>query len=175
MVDWLLSSENGQLINVIGLALSLLGLFFALWGIKIALEQLEKIATATAASAAAINQVQLKVSSFDTAQECSRAENLIKEIKDDLHARTWQNVIKGYENLIESFLRLAHSNSNIDKADRSALVKHTKDMAKFCEVIRKKLPDPNEGFLLKGQDMALRDFSDIMTKITFSVMKELQR
>ena len=174
LTSWLLIPENAAFLNWVSFLIGGGGLIFALAGLGLALKQLRAIKTETEASKAAIEAVQLKVASFDTAQECHIASGLIAEIQRGLHSRSWPEVIAAYENLIQSFLRLSHSNSSIAADDRALLVKFTKDMANICAGIRKKqlIPKP---VVLRGQDQALRNFSDIMMKITFAVAEELKK
>jgi hypothetical protein len=175
MIDWLLVPENDALITWIGFALGVIGGLVGGIGLWVALVQLSAIKTETEAASAAIKQVQLKVASFDTIQQCNNARSQINEIKAQLHGGKWIDVLKSYEALIEIFLMLAHSNSNIDEDDREALRKQTIDMAKFCEAIRKKSLQEGQAMVLRGQDAAIRDFSDTMTKVNFAVMRDLQR
>lgn len=175
MIKWLLIPENSALLNGLGFIVGLLGLLLSLVGFWVAWKQLRAIRTETEASNAAIKSVQVKVAAFDTAQECQTASVLIRGIRDHLGSENWQSVVTGYEHLIQSFLRLSHSNSSIQEDDRMLLHKMTTDMARICEGIRKKLSDRPAIIVLKGQDQALRDFSDIMTKITFAVAKDLQQ
>jgi len=58
--------------------------------------------------------------------------------------------------------------------DRILLKKYTEDMANFCEAIKNKYV-PGQNFILRGQDRSLRDFADIIVKISFSVTKDLQK
>lgn len=144
-------------------------------GLWIALRQLRAIKTETEASKAAIDLVQVKVAAFDTAQECQTASTLIGAIRGHLQSHDWDKVITAYEGLIQSFLRLSHSNSSILEDDRLLLQKMTRDMAGMCEGVRRKVAESADRVVLRGQDQALRDFSDIMTKITFAVAKDLQQ
>jgi hypothetical protein len=175
LITWLLIPENAALLNWIGFLVGGLGLAIALFGLRLALKQLKAIKTETEASKAAIESVQLKVASFDTAQECQVARGMISAIRSSLAADDWTEVIKNYEDLIQSFLKLSHSNSPICIEDRALLIKMTKDMANICDGIRKKQRDTTKSVSLRGQDQALRDFADIMTKITFLVVKDLQQ
>lgn len=175
MIEWLIVPENGALLTWIGFGLGVVGAIIGFVGLYIALRQLAAIKSEAEASTAAIRQVQLKVASFDTIQECNVAKALIGDIKKHLSVSEWREVLRSYELLIESFLRLAHSNSDIEDEDRQVLNKSTKDMAKFCGGIRKKFMQGDEVPSLRGQDIALRDFSEIMTKVTFAVMKDLQK
>ena len=147
----------------------------ALFGLWLTLKQLKAIKTEAEAQKAAIEAVQFKVASFDTAQECQIARSLIQKIQSHLQSRAWPEVLTAYEKLVESFLRLSHSNSAIHIDDRALLIKLTKNMADICEGIRKRQLVSGQAVILRGQDQAIRDFSDIMTKITFSVARDIQK
>ncbi|TMJ17158.1 MAG: hypothetical protein E6G94_02310 [Alphaproteobacteria bacterium] len=176
MIDWLLIPRNAAILNWVSFVFGGLGLALALLGLKIALNQLKGIKSETEAAKAAIDSVQVRVAAFDTAEECQSARSLIRSIHGHLHAQEWQNVVLAYEKLIESFLRLSHSNSSISQEDRLLLQKMTRDMASICDGIRKRSGTNSHGsVVLRGQDQALRDFSDIMTKITFAVARNLQQ
>ena len=151
-----------------------LGIVLALLGLWIALKQLTAIKTESEAATAAINNVQLKIAAFDTAQECRTAKSLIGSLREGLISEDWDTVIKLYEALIQSFLNLSHSNSTIENDDRDLLIKMTHDMAKICDGIRKR-KRTGSVVAVQGQDQAIRDFSDIMTKISFLVAKDMQK
>lgn len=174
MVDWLLVPRNGAILNWTGFLFGALGIVLGLIGLWIALKQLSAIKTESEAATVAIKNVQLKVASLDTAQECQVAKSLIASLRSNLIEYNWLKTIKDYEELIQSFLRLSHSNSSIAEEDRALLVKMTRDMARMCDGIRKKQQSGVE-ITMHGQDQALRDFSDIMTKITFLVIKDIQQ
>lgn len=175
LLDWLAFPRNAALLNGIGLVLGVVGFVFTLLGLYLALRQLKAIKSETEATRAAIQSVQLKVASFDAAQECQIARNLITSIRNHLQAQSWTDVLQSYEELIQSFLRLSHSNAATADADRQLLIKMTRDMAGMCEGIRKKQLIEGQKAILRGQDQALRDFTDITTKITFAVAKDLQQ
>lgn len=151
-----------------------LGIVLALLGLWIALKQLTAIKTESEAATAAINSVQLKIAAFDTAQECRTAKSLIGSLREGLISEDWDTVIRLYEALIQSFLNLSHSNSTIENDDRDLLTKMTHDMAKICDGIRKR-KRTGSVVAVQGQDQAIRDFSDIMTKISFLVAKDMQK
>ncbi|WP_447758660.1 hypothetical protein [Sphingopyxis fribergensis] len=175
MIEWLIEPRHAALINWIGFFVGLIGTGLGLLGLAIALRQLKAIKTETEASRDAIEAVQLKVASFDTAQECQKADRIISEIRSFLNKSEWLEIVKCYENLIHSFLRLSHSHSKIEDGDRDLLRKHTSDMAKMCDAIRKNVSQGILDFSLRGQDRALRDFSDIIVKISFSATRNLQK
>jgi hypothetical protein len=175
MIQWMLVPSNAAFLNLIAFGIGTVGLLLTLLALAIALKQLKAIKTETEASKAAIDAVQLKVASFDTAQECATAKSLINSIRADLKAGQLGEVIQKYESLIESFLRLAHSPSVIADPDRALMLKHTSHMAKICEGLRKKVALGAGAAPPRGQDQALRDFTDIMTKVNFAVVQELQR
>lgn len=175
MITWLLIPENAALLNWIAFLFGGAGIVLALVGLRIAIKQLKAIKTETEASKAAIEAVQLKVASFDTAQECSNAKMLINSIRADLKSAQWSDVVQKYEHLIESFLRLAHSPSVIADPDRALMIRQTTHMAKICEGLRKRMEPGGPTGAPKGQDQALRDFTDIMTKVNFAVVQELQK
>jgi hypothetical protein len=174
VLAWSIIPANAALLSIVGVLLGVVSTLVGVGGFAIALKQLSAIKTETEAAAQAIESVQIKIASFDAAQECASARKLIHDIKANLLTPDWLEVLKGYEALIDSFLKLSHSNSSVGLEDREVLEKQTRDMAKFCEAIRRKLGKNDNAIMLKGQDMALRDFSDTMTKITFSVIKEIQ-
>lgn len=175
MIAWLIIPENAALISWVAFVVGGISVLLTLAGLWIAIKQLGAIKTEAEAQKLAIEAVQLKVASFDTAQECQIARSLIGDIQGKLRERDWPEVLLSYESLIQSFLRLSHSNSSLPLEDRALLVKMTKDMANMCEGIRKKSLEPGHHLVLRGQDQALRDFSDIMTKVTFSVVKDIQK
>jgi hypothetical protein len=174
LITWLLVPENSALLNWIAFLFGAVGIILALVGLWIALRQLKAIKSETEASKAAIESVQLKVASFDTAQECSHARSLISSVRNDLRIGQWSEIVQKYEMLIESFLKLAHSPSAIDTQDRALMIKYTTHMARMCDGLRKRLASANFD-PPKGQDQALRDFTDIMTKVNFAVVQELQK
>lgn len=175
MIDWLIDPRHAALINWIGFFGGLIGIGLGLAGLGIALRQLKAIKSETEASRNAINAVQLKVASFDTAQECQKADRKISEIRSHLSESDWQQIVKCYEDLIQSFLRLSHYHSSMEETDRDLLRKHTSDMAKMCGAIRRNIAQGDANFSLRGQDKALRDFSDIIVKISFAATRDLQK
>ena len=175
MITWLLIPENAALLSWIGFLVGGTGLILTLLGLRIALTQLKAIKTETEASKAAIDAVQLRVASFDTAQECTQAKTIINSIRNDLRVGQWSGIINKYEELIESFLRLAHSLSVIESSDRTLMIKYTGDMAKICDGLRKRLAENKHSSAPRGQDQLLRNFTDIMTKVNFAVVRELQK
>lgn len=141
-------------------------------GFALTLWQLRQIKSAAEASKEAIENVQIKISAFDTAQECQLAQGKILEIGKAVSESRWNDVRSNYEELIRSFLRLSHSNSKIDDADRHKLRDATELMAKFCDAILKRREEDGP-MPLKGQSQAIRDFSDIMTKVSFVVVRDI--
>lgn len=175
MINWLLDPYHAALITWVSFFVGALGTVFGLGGLGVALWQLSSIKSETEASRAAIESVQLKVASFDTIQECQSANNHISAIRNLLKNQEWDEIVSEYEELMENFLRLCHSNSQINDSDRNLIQKYTQDIANICEGIRKKSSQSSAPVLLRGQDKALRDFSDIVIKISFLITKELQR
>ncbi|RVT42109.1 hypothetical protein [Sphingobium algorifonticola] len=175
LIDWLLIPANNAIITWIGFAIGVAGTFLGLLGIAIALKQLKAIKNETEAAGAAISSVQLKVASFDAAEECRKASDLLVSIRTNLKISKWDQIISSYEDLIQAFLNLSHSTSLIEGEDRLLLQKHTQDMAKMCEAVRRRLAEGDSIIVLKGQDRALRNFTDILTKISFTVMRSLQQ
>lgn len=166
--------RNGALLNWAGFLFGGLGIILALVGLWLTLKQLSAIKTEAEASTIAISNVQLKVAAFDTVQECQIAKSLVVSLRANLLDYNWVKILKDYEDLIQSFLRLSHANSSIPTEDRALLLKMTRDMARMCDGIRKKQRAGTQ-ITMQGQDQALRDFSDIMTKITFLVIKDIQQ
>ncbi len=114
MIEWLLEPRHAALINWIGFFVGLIGTGLGLLGLTIALRQLKAIKSETEASRDAIEAVQLKVASFDTAQECQKADKIISDIRTYLNKSEWTDIVKSYEDLIKIFLRLSHSHSEIE-------------------------------------------------------------
>lgn len=175
MIEWLLNPEHNALITWIGFAVGVLGTLLGLAGIGLTLWQLRAIKTETEAANRAIGAVQIRVASFDAAQECAKASELVLGIRAGLKNQDWNNILDSYEKLLQKFLNLSHSTSPIELADRQILAKHTEDIAKMCEGIRRRLSEDQSKIVLRGQDSALRNFSDVITKISFSVTRSLQQ
>jgi hypothetical protein len=174
LITWLLVPEHNALITWIGFAVGGVGTVLGLLGIWLTLNQLKLVKSESEATNRAVQAVQLKVASFDTAQECKNARDLIGQIRSHLKDDDWRSVLTVYEDMIQSFLNLAHSTSAARPEDRDVLVKHTSEIAKMCEAIRRRLAASEEKILLRGQDRALRNFSDVVTRIQFSVTRSLQ-
>lgn len=174
MVDWLIVPRNAALLNLIGFVVGGVGLAATIAGLFIALRQLSAIKTETEATTAAVEAMQFKVASLDVVKECQSATARITEIRSALKLADWESILTSYEELISIFLRLAHSFGIVTAADRDAMIKMTEDMAKICEGVRCTSSDPSSARSLRGQDQALRNFSDIMTRISFLVEKDLR-
>lgn len=175
MINWLLVPEHNALLTWIGFAVGGLGTLLGLWGIGLTLSQLGKIKSEAEATKLAVQTVQIKVASFDTAQECKNAKDLIGQVRMHLKEDDWRSILFVYEEMIQSFLNLAHSTSSAGREDRDLLIKHTAEIAKMCEAIRRRLTESEENIVLRGQDRALRNFSDVVTKVQFSVTRSLQQ
>lgn len=175
MIQWILNPEHNALITWIGFAIGVIGTFLGLAGLGLTLWQLRAIKTETEAANKAINSVQLRVASFDAAQECAKAQDLVLDIRENLRIQDWPNIISNYEQLIQRFLNLSHSTSSIENDDRQLLTKYSDEMAKMCEAIRRRIAEDQNTIVLRGQDRALRNFADIVTKVSFSVTRSLQQ
>lgn len=175
MISWLLDPRHAATITWIGFFVSLVGTILGLIGLWVALRQLKSIKTETEASRSAIESVQLKVASFDTIQECQIASGHLRTIRDLLKSPNWNEILSEYEHLMQCFLKLSYSNSAITEGERGLLNKYSEDIANICEGIRKKLAKDASSVVLRGQDRALRDFSDVIVKITFAITRDLQR
>lgn len=175
MIEWLLNPVHNALITWIGFAIGVVGTVLGLAGVGLTLWQLRAIKTETEAASRAINSVQLRVASFDAAQECAKAQELVQNIRRNLRLQDWEQVLAVYEELIQIFLNLSHSTSSIGMDDRQLLTKHTEEMAKMCAAIRRRAAENESAIVLKGQDRALRNFADIVTKVSFSVTRSLQQ
>lgn len=175
LIQWILNPEHNALITWIGFAIGVIGTFLGLAGLGLTLWQLRAIKTETEAANKAINSVQLRVASFDAAQECAKAQDLVLGIRENLRIQDWPNIISNYEQLIQRFLNLSHSTSSIENDDRQLLTKYSDEMAKMCEAIRRRIAEDQNTIVLRGQDRALRNFADIVTKVSFSVTRSLQQ
>ncbi|WP_294190319.1 hypothetical protein [uncultured Sphingomonas sp.] len=175
MIQWLLNPEHNALLTWIGFAIGVIGTLLGLLGIGLTLWQLKAIKSETEAARKAINSVQLRVASFDAAQECTKAKELVLGIRVSLKEQDWHQILVLYEDLIQRFLNLSHSTSSIGEADRKILIKYTEEMAKMCDAIRRRVAEAQDTIFLRGQDRALRNFADVITKVSFSVTRSLQQ
>ncbi|WP_338502035.1 hypothetical protein V6R86_03160 [Sphingomonas kaistensis] len=175
LTEYFIVPQNAVLLNLVGFTLGLIGFFLTLWGLRIALEQLRGLKSEAEATRAAIQKVQLKVSSFDTLQEIAGARKTISSIRTVLIARSAKDLIPLYEQLIEMFLRISHAGEAISSEDREVMKRHTSEMAKICEGLRKRVSTNADALPPRGQDEALRNYTDITTKIGFALRQELQK
>jgi hypothetical protein len=175
LIQWLLHPEHNALITWIGFAIGVTGTLLGLAGIALTLWQLRAIKSETEAASRAINSVQVKVASFDAAQECTKAGELVRIIRASLKDQDWQQVLDTYQDLIQRFLNISHSTSSVEHIDRQLLIKYTEEMAKMCDAIRRRIAENENTIVLRGQDRALRNFADIITKVSFSVTRRLQQ
>lgn len=174
MIHWILVPQHAAAINLIGFAVGGIGLVLTIIGVAIALKQLSALKTETEATAQAVRTVQFKVSSLDTVKECQAAASKIASIRESLKSEAWLEVLAGYEFLIDAFLRLSYASEAVDATDKEAIVKMTRDMAVICERVRHNIDNPNAARRPRGQDQALRNFSDMVTKILFVVERGLR-
>lgn len=166
--------QHAALFNLIGIVVGGLGLLLTVAGLFVALRQLSAIKTETEATTVAVESMQFKVASLDVVKECQSAISRISDIRAALKKSEWDAILSSYEALIDAFLKLAHSSYVVSDTDKNSMIKMTEDMAKMCEGIRRNIRQPQSARSLRGQDQALRNFSDIMTRISFLVEKELR-
>lgn len=174
VIEWTLIPQNSALLNLMGLGIAVVGFFLTIAGLAIALQQLSQIKTETEATKAAVTAMQFKIASLDVAKECQSGMSHITQIRASLKANDWDAILSSYEGLIETFLKLAHSSGSVSDNDRHAMLKMTEDMAKICEGVRRNSIDPSRGKVLRGQDQALRNFSDVMARLSLMAEKELR-
>jgi len=174
MINWLLVPSNAALLNWVGFFVGILGLVVTFAGLGIAIKQLSAIKSETEATKIAVNSVQIKIEGFDVVKQCDEASKLIALIRQCLRDKDLINLILNYEILTDIFTSLAHAHSVIEEEDRKKLSNFADDMAKICEGIRRTIENP-ERQKLKGQDLAIRRFSDVIVKINFHVKKDLRR
>lgn len=175
LINWLLIPRNTALLTLIGFWIGVIGLGLTLLGLFFTLRQLKLIKTESEATTAAIESVQLKVSSFDFAKECHLAHDLILQIRESYRSQDWTSLLTSYEKLIESFLKLSHSHSAVLTDDKLLLIKMTQDMANICNGIRRKILSNEANVMPRGHDQAIRNFSDILIKVTTLVARDLQK
>lgn len=142
-MHWLLNPANSPAVALVGLGLTVLSLVVTVIGFVVAIYQIRRTQTATAAAAKAVGDLRSRVASFDATVEISRAAEALRETQRHLKNDQWASAVESYQAVKDAMVRLVALSDKIEMNERGQIAPMLADISELCNKIESGLERDN--------------------------------